>query len=187
MLIPWKKSDDKPRQHIKKQKRHFADKGHHSQSQSFGFSSSHVRVLELDHKEGWAPKNLCFRTVGLKTPESPLNSRKIKPMNSKGNQPWIFIGKTDAEAEAPILWPSDMTSQLFGKDPDAGKDWKQKEKGTTEDHMVGWHHRLNACEYEQVPGVGDGQGILACCSPWGHKELDMTESLNWIDWIVNDL
>ena len=109
--------------------------------------------------------------------ESPLDSKKIKPVNPKGNQPWTFIRRTDAEAEAPILWPLDAKSQVIGKDPDAGKDWRQEE-GMTEVEMVGWHHRLNGHESEQTPGAGEGQGSLAYCSPWGHKELDMTEWLN---------
>ena len=112
-----------------------------------------------------------------KTLESPLDSKEIKPVNPKGNQPWLFIGRTDAET--PILWPRDVKNWLIEKDPDAGKDWRQDEKGTTEDEMVGWHHQLNGHEFEQAPGVGDGQGSLACCSPWGCKESDITERLNW--------
>ena len=111
-----------------------------------------------------------WESLGLKgDPTSP----------SKGNQSWIFIGSTDAKAEAPILLPPDSKNWLTGKDPDAGKDWRQEEKGTTEDEMVGWHHQLDGHEFEQAPGVGDGQGSLACCSPWGRKESDMTEWLNW--------
>ena len=123
------------------------------------FSSNHVRIWELDHKEDWVPKNWCFWTVVLeKTLESPLGC-KIKPINPKGNQPWIFIGRTDAEAKAPILWPPDVKSQLVGKDSDAGKDWGQEEKGMTEDETVGWHHWLNGHQFEQTPGDGKGQGI----------------------------
>ena len=107
--------------------------------------------------------------------ESPLDSKEVKPVHPKGNQSWIFTGRTDAEAETPILWPPDAKNWLTRRDPDAGKDWGQEEKGTTEDEMVGWHHQLNGHEFEQAPGVGDGQGSLVCCSPWGHKELDMTE------------
>ena len=137
-------------------------------------------MWELDYKEGWVPKNWCFWIVVLeKTLESSLDSTEIKPVNPKGNQCWIFIGRTDAEAETPILWPPDAKNWLTGKDPDAGKDWGQKKKGTKEDEMVGWHHWLNGHEFEQAPGVGDGQGSLACCSPWGHKELDTTEQVNW--------
>ena len=133
---------------------------------------------ELDHKEGWAPKNWYFWTVVVeKTLESPLDSKEIKQVNPKGDQPWIFIGRADAEAEAPILWPPDAKSQLIGKDPDAGEDWGH-EKGMTEDEMVGWHHWLNGHEFEQTSGNSEGRGSLACCSPWGHKELDMTEQLN---------
>ena len=143
-------------------------------SQSYGFSSSHVWMWQLYHKESWVLKNWCFLTVVLeKTLERPLDCKEIKPVNLKGNQPWIFIGRTDAEAEAPILWPPDGKSPLTGKDADAGKDWKQEEKGTTEDEMVGWHHRLKGHEFEQVPGDSEGQGSLACCSPWGRKESDM--------------
>ena len=125
--------------------------------------------------------NWCFWTVVLeRTLESPLDCKEIKPVNPKGNQSWIFIGRTDAEAEAPILWPPDVKNWLNGKDPDAGKDWRQEEKGTTEDEMAGWHHWLDRHEFEQAPGVGDGQGSLACCSPWGRNESEMTEWLNWL-------
>ena len=118
-------------------------------SQSYVFSSSHVWMWELDYKESWVPKNWCFGTVMLeKTLESPLDCKDIKPLNPKGNQSWTFIGRTDAEAEAPILWPPDAKNWLIGKDPDAGKDWGREEKGTAEDEMVGWHHRLNGHEFE---------------------------------------
>ena len=161
----------------KKQRRYFANIS--PSSQSYGFSSSHVWIWELDDKESWAPKNWCFRTVVLeKTLESPLDSKEIQPVNLKGNQPWIFIGRTDAEAEAPILWPPDVKNWLIGKDPDAGKDWRQEEKGMTEDEMVGWQHRLDGHELEQALGVGDGQGSLACFSPRGQKESDTIEQLN---------
>ena len=131
-----------PTGHIKKQRHYFADKG--LSSQSYGFSSSHVRAWELDYKEIWAPKNWCFWTVLLeKTLESPLDCKEIKPVNPKGNQSWLFIGRTDAEAETPIPWPPDVKSWLTGKDPDAGKDWGQEEKGTTEDETAGWHHWLD--------------------------------------------
>ena len=166
MLASWKKSYNKPRQCIKKKIHHFADKGPYSQS--YGFSNSRVRMRELDHKEGWVPKNWCFWTVVLeKSLESPLDNKEIKPVSPKGNQPWIFIGRTDAEAEAPILWPPDANSWPFGKNPDAGKDWRQKEKRAAGDEMVGWHHRLNRHEFEQILGDNEGQGSLACCSPWG--------------------
>ena len=128
MLAPWKKSYDKPRQHIKKQRHYFADKG--PSSQSYRFSSSHVWMWELDHNKSWAPKNWCFWIVVLeKTLESPLVCKEIKPVHPKGNQSWIFIGRTDVEAETPLLWPPDAKSWLIGKDPDAGKDWRQEEKG----------------------------------------------------------
>ena len=117
-----------------------------------------------------------------KTLESPLDCKKSQPVYPKGNQSWIFIGKTDAEAETPIFWSPDVKNWLLGKDPDAGKDWRQEEKGTTEDEMVEWCHQLDRNEFEQTPGVGDGQESLARCSPWGHKELDMTEWLNWLNW-----
>ena len=116
-----------------------------------------------------------------KTLESSLDSKEIKPVNPKRNQSWIFIGRTDAEAEAPILWPPNVKRQLIGKDADAEKDWRQKEETATEDEMVGWHHRLDGHEFEQALGGGEGQGNLACCSPWGCKESDMTEQLNWTD------
>ena len=180
MLAPWKKSCDKPRQHIKKQTHYFADKG--LSSQSYGFSSSHVWMWELDCKESWVPKNWCFRTEVLeKTLESPLDCKVIKPVNPKGNQSWIFIGKTDAKDETPILWPPDANNWLIWKDPDAGKDWRQEEKGMTEVEMAGWHHWLDGHEFEQAPGVGDGQGSLECCSPWSRKEVDVTEWLNWTE------
>ena len=142
------------KQHIKKLRHYFADKG--LSSQSFGFSSSHVWMWELDYKESWALKNWCFWTVVLKTLESPLDFKEIQPVNPKENQSWIFIGRTDAEAL--VLWPPDAKNWLIGKDPDVGKDLRQEEKGTTEDEMVGWHHQLDGLESEQALGVGDGQG-----------------------------
>ena len=146
------------------------------------FSHSHVCVWELDHKESWALKNWCFWAMVLKkTLENPLDSKEIKPVNTKRNQSWLFFGRSDAETEVPILWPPDAKNWLIWKDPDAGKDWRQEEKGMTEDEMVGWHHWLDGHEFEQIPGVGDGQGSLACCSPWGRKELDTTEWLNWTE------
>ena len=134
-------------QHIKKQRHYFAKKG--PSSQGYGFSSSHVWMWDLDYKESWAPKNWCFWTVVLeKTHESPLDSKEIQPVHPKGNQSWMFIGRTDAKAETPILWPPDTESWLIGKDPDAGKDWRREEKGTTEDEMVGLHHWLHEHEFE---------------------------------------
>ena len=139
-------------------------------------------MWELDYKESWALKNWCFWAVVLeKTLESPLDCKEIKPVNCKGNHSWIFIGSSDAEAETPILWSPDVENWLLGRDPDAGKDWRQEENGTTEDEIGGWHHRLNGHEFEQAPGVGDGQVSLACCRPWGCKVSDMTEQLNWTD------
>ena len=168
MLAPCKKSYDQPRQHIKKQRHYFINKD--LCSQSYDFSSSHVWMWELYNKEGWALKNWCF--------ESLLDCKEIKSVNPKGNQSWIFIGGTVAETEASIVWPPDAKSQLIGKDPNAGKDWRQEEKGRTEDEIVGWYHPLNGHEFEQVLRDGEGQGSLACCSPWGGKESDMTEQMN---------
>ena len=177
MFAPWKKGYDKARQHIKKQRHYFANKG--PSSQSYCFSSSHVLMWKLDHKESWAPKNWCFWIMLEKTLGSPLDCKEIKPVNPKENQSWIFIERTDAEAEAPTLWPQDVKNWLIWKDPDAEKDWMQEEKGTREDEMVGWHHQLDGHEFELAPGVGDGQGSLVCCSPWRCKESDTTERLNW--------
>ena len=141
-------------------------------------------MWELDYKESWAPKNWYFLIVLLeKTHESSLDCKEIKPVHPKGNQSWIFIGSTDAEAETPILWPPDAKNWLIWKDPDAGKDWRQEEMGMTEEEMVGWHHQLNGHEFEQAPGVGDGQENLTCCSPWGCKETETTEQLNWTELI----
>ena len=148
--------------------------------QSYGLSSSHEWVWELYYKQSWVPKNWCFWTVVLeKTLESPLDCKEIKPVNPKGDQPWIFTGRTDNEAEAPKLWSPDVKNWLIRKDPDAGKDWRREEKGMTEDEMVEWHHELDGHEFEKALGVDDGQGSLACCSPWGRKELDTAEQLNW--------
>ena len=139
-------------------------------------------MWELDCKERWALKNWCFWTVVLeKTLESPLDCKEIQPVHLKGDQSWVIIGRTDVEAETPILWPPDVKSWLIGKDPEAGKDWGQEEKGTIEDEMVGWHHWLDGHGFGWTPGVHDGQGGLACCGSWGCKESDMTEWLNWTD------
>ena len=168
MLTPWKESYDQPRQHIKKQRHYFVNKG--LSIQGYGFSSGHVWMWELDCKENWVPKNWCFWTVVLEeTLESPLDCKEIKPIHPKRDQSWLFIGRTDVEAESPILWPPHVKSWLVGKDPDAGRDWGQEEKGTTEDEMAGWHHRLNGYEFEWTLGVGDGQRGLLCCDSWGHK------------------
>ena len=138
---------------------------------------------ELDWEESWALKNWCFWTVVLeKTLESPLDCKEIQPVHPKGNQSWILIGRTDPDVETPILWPPDVKNWLIGKDPDVRKDWRQKEKGTTEDEMVGCHHRLDRHEFEQAPGVGDGQGSLACCSPWGCRfGHNWATELNWTE------
>ena len=139
----------------------------------YGCDSWTIKKAEcqrIDAFELW-----CWR----KTLESPLDCKEIQPVHPKGNQSWIFIGRIDAEAEISIFWPPDAKTCLIGKDPDAGKEWRQEKKGTTEDELVGWHHQPNGNEFEQVLGVGDGQGSLACGSPWGCKESDMTEQLNW--------
>ena len=156
MLAPWEKSYDQPRQHVKKQRHYFADKG--LSSQSYGFSSSHVWMWDLDQKESWVSKSFL--------------------LDHKGNQSWIFIGRTDAETEALIFWPPDANSWLIRKDPDTRKDWRQEEKRTTEDEIARLHHWLNRHEFQQVLGDGERQRSLACCSPWGHKKSDMTEWLN---------
>ena len=169
MLAPWKKSYDQPRQHIKKQRHYFANKG--PSIQSYGFSSSRIWVWGFDCKGGWEPKNWCFSIVVLeKTLESSLDSKETNPVNPKRNQSWIFIGRTDAEAEAPILWPPDAKSWLIRKDPDVGKRLKAGGEGDNKDEMVGWHHWLNGCEFEQVPGDGEWQRSLAYCGPWDHGE-----------------
>ena len=161
---------------LKKQRHHFVNKGPYSES--YGFSSSHIQMWELGHKEGWVPKNWCFWTMVLeKTPESSLDCEEIKSVNPEGNQPWIFIGRTDAAAETPSLWAPEAKSHLIGKDPDAGKNWGQ-EKRVTEAEMVGWHHQLKGHEFKQTLGDSEGQGTLACCSSWSRKELNTTERLN---------
>ena len=133
-------------------------------------------------EEGWAPKNWCVWTVVLeKTLESPLDCKEIQPVHPERDQSWGFFGRNDAKAETLVLWPPHAKSWLIGKDFDAGRDWEQEEKGTTEDEMAGWHHGLDGSESEWTPGVGDGQGVLVCCSSWGRKESDMTEQLNWTE------
>ena len=179
MFAPWKESYNQPRQHIKKKRCYFVNKG--LISQGYGFCSSHVRMWELDYKESWALKNWSFLTVVLeKTLESPLDCKEIQPVHPKGDKSWVSIGRTDVEAETPILWPFYVKSWLIGKDSDAGRDWGQEEKGMTEDEMAGWHHQLHGHEFECTPGVGDGQGSLAI---HGVAESDTTELLNWLtDW-----
>ena len=147
LLTPWKESYDQPRQHIKKQRHYFANKG--PSSQGYGFSSGHVSMWELDCEESWVLKNWCFWTVVLeKTLESPLDCKEIQPVHPEGDQSWVFTGRTDAEAETPVVWPPHVRGWLIGKDPDAGRDWGQEEKGTTEDEVAGWHHRLDGHECE---------------------------------------
>ena len=171
---------DKPRERIKKQTHYFADKGPYTQS--YGFFSSHVCMWELDHKEDQMPKNWCFWIAVLeKTLESPLDCKEIKPVNPKGNQPWIFFGRTDTEAEAPIPWPPDAKNWLIRKDPDAGKDWMQVEKGKTLDEMLGWHHQLDGHEFEQAPGIGDWTGkpgVLQFMG-WQRVQHEWATELNW--------
>ena len=176
MFASWKKSNDKPIQCIKKQRGYFADKGPYSQS--CGFTSSHVWMWELDSKKGWAPKNSCLRTVVLKkTLESRLDNKEIKPLNPKGNQPWISLEglmlKLKLQYFDHLMQRADSLERT-----QAGKDWRQKEKGMAEDEMVGWHHWLNGHELKQALGNSEGQRSLACCSPQGRKELNMTEQPN---------
>ena len=149
MLAPWKKSYEKHRQHIKKQRHHFADKGQYSQS--YGFSNSHVWIWELDYKEGWLSKNWCFQTIVLeKTLENPLDTKEIKQVHPKGNQSCIFTGRTDAEVETSIFWPPDAKNQLTGKDPDAGKDWRREEKEARKDKMVTDSMDMNLSKFQEI-------------------------------------
>jgi len=174
------------RQHIKKRRHYFVNKG--PSSQGYGFSHDNVWMWELDYKEIWAPKNWCFWTVVFgKTLESPLDCREIQTVYPRGDQSWVFIGRTDFEAETPILWPPDEKSWLIWKDPDAGKDWEQEEKVMTEDEMVWWHHWLNEHGFGWTLGVGDGQGGMACwihgVAKFGHdwvNELNWTETVKWM-------
>ena len=170
-FAPWNKNYDQFRQHVK------------SREITLSTRVCLIKAVVFPvvmYKKSWAPKNWCFWTVvSEKILESPLDCKEVQPVHPKGNQFWTFIGRTDAEAETPILWPPDAKNGLIGKDPDAGKDWRQEEKGMTEDKMVRCHHQLDGHEFEQALGVDDGQGSLVCCSPWGLKESDMTEQLNW--------
>ena len=155
-----------------------------SSSQGYGLSCCHVWMWELDCEEDWVPKNWWFWTVVLeKTLESPLDCKEIQPVHSEGDQPWDFFGRNYAKAETPVLWPPRVKSWLIGKDSDAGRDWGQEEKGTTENEMAGWHYRLDRGESQWTPGVGDEQGGPACCDSWGRKEWDTTERLIWSDLI----
>ena len=180
---PWKKSYDQPREHIQKQRYYFANKG--PSSQSYGFSLSHEWMWELDYKESWALKNWCLWTVVLeKTLQSPLDCKEIQPVHPKGDQSWIFIGRTDVEAETPILWPPDAKSWLIWKRP---WHWERlKAEGEEDDRgWDGWMASLTqGHELDQTPGHCEEQRSLACCSPWDHKESDTTERLNlsW-NWI----
>ena len=184
MLTPWRKSYDQPRQYIKKQRHYFANKG--PSSQGYGFSSSHVWMWELDYKESWAQKNWCFWTVVLeKTLKNPLDCKEIQPVHPKGNQSWIFIGRTDVEAETPILWPPDAENWLIGRDPDAGKDWRQEEKGTIRG-WDGWMASLMWWTWVWVnsgswwwtgrPGMLQSMGLQSVRHDWA---TDMILILNW--------
>ena len=166
---------------ILKSRDYFANKG--PSSQGYGFSCGHIWMWELDCEEGWAPKNWCFCTVVLeKTLESPLDCKEIQPVHSEGDQSWDFFGRNDAKAETPVLWPLHVKSWLIGKDSDAGRDWGQEEKGTTEDEMAGWHHWLDGRESEWTPEVGDGQGGLACWNSWDRRVgHDWVTELNWTE------
>ena len=183
MLAPWKKGYDKPRQHIEKQRRYFVNKG--PSSQAYGFSSGMYGC------ESWIIKKAeCWRIDAFelwcwKRLESSLDCKEIQPVHPKRDQFWVFIGRTVVEAETAILWPPVAKSWFIWQDPDAGKDWGQEKKGTTEDEMVGWHHWLDGCGFGWTLGVGDGQEGLVCCSSWGHKESDMAERLNWTELIPN--
>ena len=186
MLTPWKESYDQPRQHIKKQRHYFANKGPFSQG--YGFSSGHVWMWDLDCEESWVLKNWCFWTVVLeKTLESPLDCKEIQPVHPEGDPSWVFIERTDVQAETPILWPTDEKSSLTWKRPWCWERLKVGGKGTTEDVMAGWHHWLDGHGFGWTPGVGDGQGGLACCSSSSRKESDMTERLNWteLNWTLH--
>ena len=186
-LTPWKESYDQPRQHIQKQRYYFASKG--PCSQGYGFSSGHVWIWELDYKESWAVTNWCFWTVVLeKTLESPLDCKEIQLVHSKGDQSWVFIGRTDAEAETPKLWPPDAKSWLIGKDPDAGRDWGQVEKRMTEDEMAGWNHQLEGHEFWENsgnwwwtgrPGVLRFMGSQRVGHDWATELTELT------DWATN--
>ena len=177
MLVPWRKSYGQPRQHIKKQRHYFANKSPFSQN--YGFP------IVVNRCENWIRKKAEHQGIDVfelwcwrRLLRVPWTAKGIKPVNPKGKQSWIFIGRTDAEAEAPILWPPDGRTDSLEKTLMLGKV-RQEETGTTEDEMVGWHHRLNGCEFEQAPGVGDRSGSLMCFSPRGCKDSDLTERLNW--------
>ena len=179
MLTLWKESYDQPRQHIKKQRQYFVNNVHLVKAMVF--------LVVMYGCESWAIKKAEHRRIDAfelwfwRTLESPLDCKEIQPVHPKGDQSWVFIGRSDVEADTPTLWPRDAKSWVIWKDPDASKDWGQEEKGTTEDDMVVWHHRLNGYEFGWTPWVVDGQGDLAFCISWGCKELDTTEWLNWTE------
>ena len=180
MLAPWKKSYDKPRQHIKKQRHYFANKGPSSQSYGFSVVMYGCESWTIEKVECWridAFELWCWK----KTLESPWTARRSNQSILKEISPEYSLEGLMLKLKLRYFWPSDAKNWLIGKDPDAGKDWRQEEKGRTEDEMVGCYHWLDGHEFEQVPRVGDGQGSLACCSPWGCKESDTTEWLNWTD------
>ena len=169
--------------YIKKQRHYFVNRG--LSSQGYGFSSGHVWMWELDGEEGWVLKNWGFWTVGWRRLlRVPWAARRSNQSTLKEISPGCSLEELMLKRKLPILWPPDAKSWLIGKDPDAGKDWGQEEKGMTEDEMVGWHHRLKGHGFEWTPGVCDGQGDLACCGSWGRKELDMTERLNWTNGLL---
>ena len=176
MLAPWKKSYDKPRQRIKNQRCYFADRLYPPSSQSFGFSRSHVWMSELDHKEGWALKNWCFWTMALGQHTRRSNQSILKEINSEYSLEGLML-RLKLQYFGQLM----RRANSLKKDPDAGKDWRQEEKGMTENEMVGWHHWLKGHEFEQAPGDGDGQGSLACCSPTGSQRVrhDWATKLNW--------
>ena len=177
MFTPWKESYHQPRQHIKKQRHYFVNKG--PSSQGYGSSSGHVWMWELDCEESWAPKNWCFWTVVLeKTLESPLDCKEIQPVHPKGNQSWVFTGRTDAEAETPVLWPPHAKSWLFGKDPDAGGDWEQEEKGQQKIRWLGGITDSRTWVWVNSGSWCWTRRPLVCCDSWGHKESDLTAQLN---------
>ena len=186
MLDPWKKSYDQPRQHNKKRELTLPTKVHLVKAMFFpvvkhqckSWTIKKAEHQRIDDFELWCWRRLLRLDWNSKIGIS-LDCKEIQPVNPKGNQPWIFIGRTDVEAETPIFWPPNAKNWLIGKDPDAGIDWRREETRMTENLIVGWHHRLNGHEFEQALGVGDGQGGLVCCSPWGHKETDTAERLNW--------
>ena len=177
MIASWQESCDKPRQCVEKQRHCSADRGPYNQG--YSLHRGHIRLWNMDSEEGRGPKNWCLQTVVLeKTLESPLDSKEIKPVNLKGNQPWILIGMTDGDAEARVFWLSDANSWIIEKVPDAGKDLEQKGKRASEDKMAGWHHRFKGRDLGQTSRDGEGQGGLSCCGSWSHNELDMTGWLN---------